>query len=139
MNSPAGDRDVYGELEIGGGRAMKGSCVLYQTSVVERRVVPNESKLGDSTSKPCGATDIHSQQPARSHILKENLEVDNLTSGPFLVQGTPPENAGAPCNTFPTVQLSPTASLSGGLGKIGGWKGQPDPPLRSQVRGYMGI
>jgi hypothetical protein len=58
------------------------------------------------------------QQPAaKSHILKENLEADNLTSGPFLVQGTPPENAGALCNKFPTVQLSPTASLSGGSGR----------------------
>jgi hypothetical protein len=61
------------------------------------------------------------QQPAaKSHILKENLEADNLTNGHFLVQGTPPENAGALCNRFPTAQLSPTASLSEGRGEIAG-------------------
>jgi hypothetical protein len=35
-------------MEIGEGRVIKASYVLYQTSVVGRNVVPD--KLGDSTS-----------------------------------------------------------------------------------------
>jgi hypothetical protein len=74
---------------------------------------------------------IHFNNRAESHILKEIWKL--IIS---LCQAHLQNMQEARCNTFPTVQLSPTACLSRGCGEVDVWKAQPDLRLGRQVREY---